>query len=291
MGKALADAFPVCRETFDEADAALGEALSTTIFEGPADRLTLTENTQPAILTMSVAAARLLLSRGLAPAFVAGHSLGEYTAAVASGALSVEDGMELVSLRGRLMAEIQSERPGAMAAVIGLEAERLSELCEEAWSAGVVSLANLNTPAQIVVSGEEPAVERLMELAQEAGATRVVRLQVGAAFHSELMKPVQAKLAATMEGLSWRDPDTPLAANASAQLVSSADGIREALIAQIASPVRWVECVQTLVDAGCSRFVELGSGRVLGGLIRQIAPGTATVAVESPAQLAEFVAG
>jgi [acyl-carrier-protein] S-malonyltransferase len=196
--------------------------------------------------------------------------------------------MALVSERGRLMAGIQSERPGAMAAIIGLDADQLRELCDQASDAGLVSLANLNTPAQIVVSGEEAGVERLMELAGDAGAARVIRLQVGAAFHSELMKPVQEKLAERMSTIEWRDPEAPLAGNASARILTTGAEIHQALIDQIASPVRWVECVQALVDSGCDSFVELGPGRVLGGLVRQIAPGTETVSLESPAQLAEL---
>jgi [acyl-carrier-protein] S-malonyltransferase len=170
--------------------------------------------------------------------------------------------------------------------VLGLPAETVAELCAAASAAGVASVANLNAPSQTVVSGEDAGVDRLVELAQEAGATKVVRLQVGAAFHSELMKPVQTRLASLMGELEWHEPSTPLVSNASAEVVRTANGIRDALVAQIASPVRWVDCVRTLVDAGVSTFVELGPGRILGGLIRQIAPGTATVAADSTAALA-----
>jgi [acyl-carrier-protein] S-malonyltransferase len=186
------------------------------------------------------------------------------------------------------MAAIQSERPGAMAAVIGLDAAVLGDLCNQASEAGVVALANLNSPTQIVVSGEEGGVERLMELAQAAGAGRVVRLQVGAAFHSELMKPVQERLAQSMESVSWSDPAQPIAANHSGELVTSAADVRTALITQIASPVRWVDCVQTLVGAGATAFLELGPGRVLSGLVRQIAPDVETATADSPQKLKEF---
>jgi [acyl-carrier-protein] S-malonyltransferase len=201
--------------------------------------------------------------------------------------------MSLVSQRGRLMAAIQDEQPGAMAAVMGLEADRLGELCGQASDDGArVTLANLNSPSQIVVSGDDTAVDRLIELASEAGAARTVKLQVGAAFHSEMMKPVQAKLAEQMAEIEWSDPSVPLISNASGKPVSDADGVREALIAQIASPVRWVDCVQTLVGAGCSEFLELGSGRVLSGLVRQIAGADAsTTPIDSPAKVEAYAGG
>jgi [acyl-carrier-protein] S-malonyltransferase len=273
------------------ADEASGLPVSEYAAEGPIESLTRTDVAQPALFAMSLAVTDAARSAGLAPDFVAGHSLGEYTAAVAAGVLDPDQGMRLVCERGRLMAGIQSERPGAMAAIIGLEAGTLEELCQQASDAGSVALANLNSPTQIVVSGEEAGVERLMELAAEAGAAKTVRLQVGAAFHSALMKPVQAKLAETMAGLEWNDPDVPLISNASGKAVSDADGVREALIAQIASPVRWVDCVQTLVAADATDFLELGPGRVLSGLVRQIAGGDVqTFPADSPAKLAEFTA-
>jgi [acyl-carrier-protein] S-malonyltransferase len=273
---------------FAQAEAAAGQPIRRLALEGPIESLTNTSVVQPALFAVSLALTDAARARGLQPQLAAGHSLGEYTAAVAVGALSVEDGIELVSLRGRLMAEIQDERPGAMAAVIGLEAEQLSELCAQASNGGAVSLANLNSPTQIVVSGEETAVERLMALAEEAGATRVVRLQVGAAFHSELMEPVQAKMAEAMQDVAWSDPNVPLASNAFGRMIRSADEVREALIAQIASPVRWVECVHALVEAGATRYLELGPGRVLGGLVRQIVPGADVASAGTPDDLAAF---
>lgn len=257
--------------------------------EGPLESLTRTEVVQPALFAVSLALTDAARARGLKPDFAAGHSLGEYTAAVVAGALSVEDGFELVSLRGRLMAEIQSRRPGAMAAVIGLTGEEVADLCVQAAGAGTVTLANLNSPTQIVVAGEEAAVEHLMVLCEEAGAARVVRLQVGAAFHSELMEPVQARMAEAMGGVAWRDPQVPLASNAFGRLVQTADEVREALVAQIASPVRWVDCVQALVEAGCTTYLELGPGRVLSGLVRQIAPGVDAVSAGSPEQLSTLL--
>jgi [acyl-carrier-protein] S-malonyltransferase len=273
----------------DQAEAASGLPVRRLVLEGPQEALTDTSVAQPALFTLSLALTDAARSRGLRPELVAGHSLGEYTAAAAAGSVSVEDGIELVCLRGRLMGEIQSERPGAMAAVIGLSAAEVSSLCEQADDDGTVTLANLNSPTQIVVSGEEAGVERLMELATEAGAQRVVRLQVGAAFHSELMKPVQEKMAEAVAGVAWNDPAVPIAVNASGRIVRTAEEVREALVAQIASPVRWVDCVRSLVAAGCTACLELGPGRVLSGLVRQIDADVDVFPADSPARLDEFV--
>jgi [acyl-carrier-protein] S-malonyltransferase len=259
--------------------------------EGPIEELTRTDVAQPALFSVSLALADVARELGLRPEFVAGHSLGEYTAAIAAGALSAEHGISVVCRRGQLMAGIQSQRPGAMAAVIGLPNEVVAELCQQASEAGVVALANLNSPTQVVASGEEAAVDRLVTLAKEAGAQRALRLQVGAAFHSELMKPVQAELGEMMQRLPWQAAEIPLAANFSGQLAKSGDEIREALVAQIASPVRWVDCVQTLAKAGCRTFLELGPGRVLSGLIRQIDADLEAVPADSREKLEEFVAG
>ena len=262
---------PEALEVLLEAQQVLGGELIRLLEEGPAEALNLTVNTQPAMLTAGYAAYRAWLARGgPRPELLAGHSLGEYTAAVAAGALSFEDGMRLVSLRGRLMAEAQSEVPGTMAAIIGLSADQVADACEGASAAGHVSPANFNTPSQIVVSGEEAGVVRAMELAEQAGAEKVVRLQVGAAFHSKLMEPTQQKMGEELATATWEDPDVPLASNAFGKLVDSADEIRNALFTQIASPVRWVDCVRSLEQAGVTTFVELGPGRVLSGLVRQI---------------------
>jgi [acyl-carrier-protein] S-malonyltransferase len=279
MGAELQAGEPAIYERYlSVAEEASGLPIRRLSSEGPIEELTRTDVAQPALFALSLAVSEVARDSGIQPAYVAGHSLGEYTAAVASGALSVEDGMRLVSLRGRLMAETQSEQPGAMAAVIGLAADQLGQLCERAsGESGSVALANLNSPTQIVVSGEESAVERLMQLAQEEGAKKVVRLQVGAAFHSELMRPVQARMAEATADVTWSDPEVPLAANASGTIVRTGDEVHEALIAQIASPVRWVDCVHALVDAGCTTFLELGPGRVLSGLVRQIVGADADV--------------
>jgi [acyl-carrier-protein] S-malonyltransferase len=274
---------------FSQADAASGLPVTRYCLEGPIESLTQTQVAQPALFTLSTALTDYARQLGLRPDFVAGHSLGEYTAAVASGALGAADGIELVARRGQFMAEIQSERPGAMAAVIGLTAERLQELCDRASSAGLVTLANLNTPTQIVVSGEEAPVEKVLELAREAGAERALRLQVGAGFHTELMAPVQHRMAALMKDVAWQNPEAPLAANCSGEILATSEAIRQGLIAQIASPVRWVDCMRALVNAGCTTFVELGPGRVLTGLLRQINPDSEGVAVDSPEKIDAFV--
>ena len=289
MGTELLESDPDRYERYlSLADEASGLPVREHSLEGPIESLTRTDVAQPALFALSLAITDVARDLGLRPDFVAGHSLGEYTAAVAAGTLPVEEGMRVVAERGRLMAEIQSESPGAMAAVIGLSAEVLIGLCDEASQAGRVALANLNSPSQIVVSGEEAGVDRVVELAPEAGAKKAVRLQVGAAFHSELMKPVQERLDRTMSALDWSDPQVPLASNASGELVTGGEDVHQALVAQIASPVRWVDCVRTLVEAGCTTFLELGPGRVLSGLIRQIEPDVEGVSADSREKLAAF---
>ena len=291
MGSDLLDARP---EVFDRylaaADDATGLSIRTLALEGPLESLTETDVAQPAIFAVSLAVLEVAREAGLQPDFVAGHSLGEYTAAVAAGALPFDEGIRLVAERGRLMAGAQSERPGAMAAVMGLTLEQVQKVCEDAADQGVVAPANLNTPTQIVVSGEEAAVDRVVALAPEQGAEKALRLNVGAAFHSELMKPVQERLAATMDQLSWSDPSVPMVSNASAALVDTADGVRAALIAQIASAVRWVECVQTLAASGVNETLEVGPGRTLTGLVRQIDRDVEAAAADSPKKLESFMA-
>jgi [acyl-carrier-protein] S-malonyltransferase len=291
MGAELRETRPELFERYmGLADRISGLEVTRVTLEGPIEELTRTDMAQPALFALSLAVLELASEAGLRPAVVAGHSLGEYTAAVASGALALEDGMQLVSQRGQLMAGIQHERPGAMAAIIGLDRNAVERLCGEVASLGVVAPANLNTAEQIVVSGEARAVERLVELAPSVGAKRAIRLQVGAAFHSEMMKPVQEKLAVAMGAISWNDPVVPVASNASGELVSTADQVREALIEQIASPVLWVQCVKTMIGHGCRSFLELGPGRVLGGLVRQIDPEVTVFAADSPAKLELFSA-
>jgi [acyl-carrier-protein] S-malonyltransferase len=277
----------------NRADAVSGLPITRYCLEGPEETLTETQVAQPALFAVSMALAEIAREEGLQPDLVAGHSLGEYTAAVVAGAIDVEAGLRLVAERGRLMAEIQAERPGAMAAIIGLSAEQLGTLCDEASvaSGGLVRLANLNTPTQIVVSGETAAVDALMEAARANGADKAVRLQVGAAFHSPLMEPVQKRMAELMADVAWRDPTIPLVSNASGQIVSTGDAVHEALVAQNASPVQWVACVTTMREAGCESFLELGAGRVLTGLVRQIDRETDVTAADSPPKIARFAQG
>ncbi|MCW3027694.1 MAG: malonyl CoA-acyl carrier protein transacylase [Solirubrobacterales bacterium] len=291
MGAELREAHPRTFDRyFDLADEASGLPVRQTSLEGPADQLTRTDVAQPALFALSLAVAEFAVEMGLTCDFVAGHSLGEYTAAVAAGAMALEDGMGLVAERGRLMAEIQVRRPGAMAAVIGLDRVTVEQLCEAAADAGEVAPANLNTAEQIVVSGEEAGIERFVELAPAAGAKRVVRLRVGAAFHSRMMEPVQAELAQAMQSISWSDPKVPMASNATGRLVSTGEAVRQALIEQIASPVLWADCVAALVGQDCRAFLELGPGRVLSGLVQQIDPSLEVFAADSPSKLSGFAA-
>ncbi len=289
MGADLLEANPEVFDRYiDQAAEASGLPIRKLCLEGPIEELTATEVAQPALFALSLAVVEVARESGLEADFVAGHSLGEYTAAVACGAIGAEEGMQLVAHRGRLMADIQSERPGAMGAIIGLPAERVRQLCERASEAGVVAPANFNAPTQVIVSGEEAPVLEVIELAEQAGADKALRLQVGAAFHSELMEPVQRKLGDAMEELDWSDPSTPLVSNASGKAVTSGEQIHRALVAQIASPVLWVDCVETMVEGGCDTFLELGAGRVLAGLVRQIDGGAETFAADSPKKLAKF---
>jgi [acyl-carrier-protein] S-malonyltransferase len=273
------------------AEAASGLPIAQYCLEGPDQTLTQTQVAQPALFALSLALAEVAFEHGLRPDLVAGHSLGEYTAAVACGALDAETGMRLVAERGRLMAEIQKERPGTMAAIIGLPAEQLADLCKSASTSGLVTLANLNTPTQIVVSGEAAGVDALIELARNAGAEKTVRLQVGAAFHSPLMQTVQTRLGEVMDELKWADPSIPLVANASGAVLTTADDVHHALLAQIASPVQWVACVRKMREVGCGTFLEVGSGRVLTGLVRQIDPDVEAAAADSPQKIARFAEG
>jgi [acyl-carrier-protein] S-malonyltransferase len=285
MGRALADAFPICRDTFAEADAALGEPLSTLCFEGPADRLMLTENTQPAILAMSTAVARLAVARGLAPAFAAGHSLGEYSAHVAAGTLSFADALRTVRRRGRYMQEAVPVGTGAMAAILGLDADGVARACAEAADGEVVTPANLNAPGQVVIAGHAAAVARASERARALGARRAIRLAVSAPFHCPLMKPAEERLAPELRALAAQDPSVPVVANVDAEPKRTAAASIDALIRQVSSPVRWEDVVKRLVAEGVTRFIELGPGTVLAGLIRKIDRSASVASVEDEAGL------
>ena len=286
MGKALADAFPLCRRTFEEADAALGDLISRMCFEGPAEQLTLTENTQPAILTVSVAAGRLLASRGFTPSFVAGHSLGEYSAHVAAGTMSFADALRIVRRRGRYMQEAVPVGAGAMAAILGLDVERVAQACAEAAQGEVVSPANMNAPGQVVIAGARDAVARAGERARQLGAKRVVPLPVSAPFHCALMKPAEERLAPELRALAVADPRVPVVANVDAEPKRDGASAIEALVRQVSMPVRWEASVRRLASEGVRAYVELGPGSVLSGLVRKIHRGATVVNVESPDGLA-----
>ena len=286
MGRALADQFEVCAKTFAEADAALGESLSDLIFNGPMDRLTLTENTQPAILTMSVAVCRLLDQKGIKPAFVAGHSLGEYSAHVAAGTLAFADAVRLVRNRGRYMQEAVPVGAGAMAAILGLDEAGVNQACEEAAQGEVVSAANLNGAGQIVIAGTAAAVARAGERAKALGARRAIPLTVSAPFHCALMKPAAVRLTPELHAVAARDPRVPVVANVDGEPKRTAAASIDALIKQIASPVRWEDVVQRLAKEGVSRYVEVGPGKALSGMIKRIVSGATIQNVESPGDLA-----
>lgn len=285
MGRALADRFPICAETFAEADAALGESLSDLIFNGPADRLTLTENTQPAILTMSVAVWRLLEQRGLKPAFVAGHSLGEYSAHVAAGTLAFADAVRLVRNRGRYMQEAVPVGHGAMAAILGLDEAGVAQACVDAANGEVVSPANLNAPGQIVIAGTAAAVARASERAKGLGAKRAIPLQVSAPFHCALMKPAEDRLAPELRAARSTDPRMPVVANVDGEPKRTAADSIEALIRQVSSPVRWERVIGRLASEGVTAYVEVGPGKVLSGLVKKIVRDATVLNVEGPDDL------
>jgi len=272
MGKSLADNFPVAREAFDEADAALGLCISKLCFEGPAEALQLTENTQPALLTVSIAAFRVLRERGLKPDFVAGHSLGEYSALVAAGSIEFADAVRLVRKRGEYMQAAVPPGVGAMAALLKLPEGKLDDILSECAQGEIVSAANLNSPDQIVIAGHAAAVARAVEQAKAAGARRAVLLQVSAPFHCSLMAPAQERLARDLNSTSFRDLAMPLVNNWQAQLIHTGDEAREGLFHQVPNPVRWTQTIRALAGAGVTRFVEVGAGGVLTGLLRNINP-------------------
>jgi [acyl-carrier-protein] S-malonyltransferase len=283
MGQSLASAFPVSRDVFAEADAALGESLSTMCFEGPAESLQMTENTQPAILAMSVAVLRLLEARGIQASFAAGHSLGEYSAHVAAGTFSFADALRTVRRRGRYMQEAVPSGEGAMAAILGLDGEAVARACAEtmnAMSGRVVSPANLNGPGQVVIAGHADAVAQASERAKALGAKRAIPLAVSAPFHCALMKPAEERLAPELKQLSTSDPRFPVIANVDAEPKRDAGAAIDALIRQVSSPVRWEEVVRRLIAEGATTFVELGPGSVLAGLIRKIDRGVQVMSIE-----------
>ena len=296
MGQEFYDSYPSAKAVFKEADEALGFHLSHLIFEGPAETLQLTEHTQPAILTVSVAALRVLMEQlgsEIQPAFAAGHSLGEYSAHVAAGSLSFADAVRTVRSRGRFMQQAVPQGEGSMAAILGLTEPQVNDACAAAAdelsappptdttpsesdtpriqaARAIVSPANLNSPGQIVISGSVAAVDRAMELCKQAGAKKTILLKVSAPFHCALMQPAQDELASVLEGIVFNDPAFPVVCNVDARLVTRRSDVRDCLIRQVTGPVRWVECVELLVQQGVTHFIEIGPGKVLTGLTRQI---------------------
>ena len=307
MGRDLYDNFTTARALFDEADEALGFSLSRLIFDGPEDQLKLTEHTQPAILTVSVAAARVLAEKGVQPVLAAGHSLGEYSAHVSAGTLTFSDAIRTVRARGRYMQQAVPAGEGAMAAILGLPAPLISDICSQVTDqltplpttpetktfnpkTAIVSPANLNSPDQTVISGAVTAVQLAADRCKEAGAKRTVMLQVSAPFHCALMQPAQDALAKDLESMVFNDPVVPIAANVDARLIIRGPDSRDCLIRQVTGPVRWVECIQLLISQGATHFIEIGPGKVLSGLMRQIDRNQKTLNVEDSASLEKTLA-
>jgi [acyl-carrier-protein] S-malonyltransferase len=282
MGKALAEQLPVCRDTFREADDALGEPLSRLCFDGPEDQLLLTENTQPAILTVSVAVWRQLDAEGVRASFAAGHSLGEYSAHVAAGTLSFADALRTVRRRGRYMQEAVPVGEGAMAAILGFEADGVATACDEAAQVlgRVVAPANLNAPGQVVIAGHADAVARAGEIMKARGAKRIIPLAVSAPFHCPLLKPAEDRLSPELRALPVQDPRIPVIANVDAEPKRDAGAAIEALVRQISAPVRWEAVVRRLIADGARTFVELGPGTVLAGLVKKIDRAMSVVSIE-----------
>ena len=286
MGRDLAERFPAARQVFEEADEALGFSLSELCFNGPAEQLQLTENTQPAILTVSIAALRAAQSEGFPRAeFVAGHSLGEYSALVAAGALHLGDAIRTVRARGRYMQEAVPVGAGAMAAILGADLEMVNAGCEEASQGEICSAANINSPGQVVIAGAAGAIDRAIVILKERGAKRAMKLNVSAPFHCAMMKPAQERLAADLDTIQFGDSEMPVVTNVDARAVTSADLLRDSLVRQVSQPVRWLESVEFLISQGVKTFIEIGPGKVLSGLVRQIDRSVQCVNVEDEASL------
>jgi [acyl-carrier-protein] S-malonyltransferase len=293
MGKALARAYPAAQRVFDEVDNALGEHLSTLIWEGPADELTLTENAQPALMAVSLAALRVLETElGVSPArdahFVAGHSLGEYSALAAAGALTVADTARLLRIRGQAMQKAVPVGVGAMAALLGLEFDAARAVAAEAAQGQVCQAANDNGGGQVVVSGDKAAVERAVEIAKSRGAKRAMMLPVSAPFHCALMQPAADAMAQALAGVTIRKPSPPLVANVVARAISDPPEIAHRLVEQVTGTVRWRECVACMAREGVTRFYEIGAGKVLSGLVKRIAAGATATAIGTPEDIHAF---
>lgn len=289
MGKDLADKYPIARQTFEEADDALGYKLSQLCFEGPEDQLRLTEITQPAILTVSIAALRVLETQIPKPAFVAGHSLGEYSAHVASGTISFADAVRTVRNRGRYMQDAVPVGVGAMAAILGMDLEKVTTICDEAAQGEVCAPANINSPEQVVISGNTGAVERAVKMAEERGAKKAKLLPVSAPFHCSLMKPAQDRLQVDLDKLAMSKPVYPVACNVDAELVTEPLKARDTLVRQVTGSVKWEQCVRLLIAHGTVTFIEVGPGKVLWGLMRQIDRSKTSLNVSDEATLTKTI--
>lgn len=285
MGKELAEKYPSARAVFDEADNALGFLISKICFEGTEDELKLTANTQPAILAVSVAAFRVLAEKGISPDFVAGHSLGEYSALVAAGALSFTDAVQLARRRGAYMQDAVPAGQGAMAAILGISPAVVQDACKKAAEGEICSAANLNSPEQTVISGHANAVKRAVEIASQSGAKRAVILPVSAPFHCAMMMPAQEKLEKDLKGANFSDLQIPLVTNVDADSIRKGDEARQALVRQVCMPVRWEESMRFLLDEDVRTFIEVGPGRVLTGIMRQIERSVTTLNVEDEKSL------
>src|SRR3989440_1047773 len=289
MGKELAEKYSIARQTFDEADAALGYKLSQLCFEGPEEKLRMTEITQPAILTASIAALRVLDEKGIKAAFVAGHSLGEYSAHVAAGTLGFADAVRTVRKRGKYMQEAVPVGVGAMAAILGMSSEEVTAICSEAAQGEVCEPANINSAEEIVISGHKHGVERATKLASDRGAKRAVMLPVSAPFHCSLMKPAQDRLAGDLRALKLQNPAVPVVSNVDAALVNNAESSHDALIQQVTGAVKWEQSMRLLIASGVQTFVEVGPGKVLCGLMRQIDRSKTCLNVADEASLSKAV--
>jgi len=292
MGRELSERFPLAAQTFAEADEALGFSLSSLCFNGPVESLRLTENTQPAILAVSVAAWRVLAAHGIEPQLAAGHSLGEWSAHVAAGTLGFADALRAAKARGKAMQEAVPEGEGGMAAILSLTAEQVVEACRQAAAETglTVQAANLNSAGQTVISGVLAAVERASVLCKEKGARRALMLHVSAPFHCSLMQPAQDEVERVLHGLTLSEPRIPVAANVTGGLVTSADAARDALIRQVTGAVRWVDCMTSVAGAGANLFIEVGPGKALRGLLKQIDPTLKSLNVENIASFEETLA-
>ncbi len=288
MGREAAERYPQAQTVFSRADEALGFPISKLCFEGPEEDLRLTENTQPAILTTSIALGEVLRSMGARPDFVAGHSLGEYSALVFASALGLEEGVVLVRKRGGYMQAAVPVGAGAMAAILGLSAREVEAVCLDVTGEGIVEPANFNGAGQVVIAGHRQAVERACGLARERGAKRAIPLAVSAPFHCRLMEPAAKALARDLEAVAFRDLDVPLFTNVDARPIVSGDEAREALIRQVASAVRWEETIEAMAERGVKRFVEVGPGKVLSGLVRKIVKGASVASVSGPVDVGRF---